>query len=324
MKNKVLYFPYINVPKSEWFTRMLLYWDQVGSIIPSDYISDPEKLDSYTLELVRAGLVVQVIPAEHSWKIRNLKQTFINYIHGLKAPVLAKRRKLFENRMFHMVHMEKLDGITDGLIELGLAQHGNYPWVYLEKTTAEEFMAYLAATLCGIDAIDAMPVTDAEINLKTVITSNLEEAKVEGKIATLRYEVLEDIFPAPLQGLSVVELERFKSKHADLLKSFRLYVEDELVRIASISDPELRERSKLLVKERMKEDIAQITARLRESGFERLSLGKLGTVIAALPGVSEGLNLLTAIYQAFEREDVIPLNKNLFYAAYAQKKLPKE
>lgn len=35
MARKVLYFPYISVPESAWFTRVLLYWDEVGSIVPS-------------------------------------------------------------------------------------------------------------------------------------------------------------------------------------------------------------------------------------------------------------------------------------------------
>jgi len=36
MEANALYFPYIKVPKSAWFTRILLYWDKVGAIIPSD------------------------------------------------------------------------------------------------------------------------------------------------------------------------------------------------------------------------------------------------------------------------------------------------
>lgn len=42
MSNKILYFPYINVPDTAWFSRMLLYWDEVGAIIPYDFIDNPE------------------------------------------------------------------------------------------------------------------------------------------------------------------------------------------------------------------------------------------------------------------------------------------
>jgi len=44
MKNSVIYFPYIRVPESPWLTQMLLYWDQLSSIVPYDFIADPESL----------------------------------------------------------------------------------------------------------------------------------------------------------------------------------------------------------------------------------------------------------------------------------------
>ena len=34
-----LYFPYISVPQGSWFTRVLLYWDGVASVVPR-HLSD--------------------------------------------------------------------------------------------------------------------------------------------------------------------------------------------------------------------------------------------------------------------------------------------
>jgi hypothetical protein len=55
MADKVLYFPYIRVPDSEWFTQVLLYWDEVGSIVPYEYVYSPEKLGPHMRELVQLG-----------------------------------------------------------------------------------------------------------------------------------------------------------------------------------------------------------------------------------------------------------------------------
>ena len=33
MKACAIYYPYIKVPNSAWFTRTLLYWDEVGAIV---------------------------------------------------------------------------------------------------------------------------------------------------------------------------------------------------------------------------------------------------------------------------------------------------
>lgn len=39
MTTAALYYPYIKVPESDWFTRVLLYWDVVGAIVPYEYVS---------------------------------------------------------------------------------------------------------------------------------------------------------------------------------------------------------------------------------------------------------------------------------------------
>jgi hypothetical protein len=74
MVDKVLYFPYIRVPGNEWFTRVLLYWDEVGSIVPSEYIYRPESLGTYMRELVQAQLVRQVLPGDYIPKIPKFKE----------------------------------------------------------------------------------------------------------------------------------------------------------------------------------------------------------------------------------------------------------
>lgn len=57
-----LYFPYIRVPQSSWFTRVLLYWDNAASIIPASIHDDQQERGDYTSELMRAGLLHAVTP----------------------------------------------------------------------------------------------------------------------------------------------------------------------------------------------------------------------------------------------------------------------
>ncbi|WP_203711426.1 hypothetical protein [Asanoa siamensis] len=57
-----LYFPFINVPSTAWWTRTLLYWDRVGTIVPHSYRHEPENLGLHTLELIREGLLDQYPP----------------------------------------------------------------------------------------------------------------------------------------------------------------------------------------------------------------------------------------------------------------------
>jgi hypothetical protein len=40
--DKLLYYPYINLPEGDWTVRALLYYENVGSIVPLEYFYSPE------------------------------------------------------------------------------------------------------------------------------------------------------------------------------------------------------------------------------------------------------------------------------------------
>jgi hypothetical protein len=63
MTDKLLYFPYINLPNTDWTVRTLLYYEKVGSIVPDDFFYAPEKnYDPFMLELVKQELVFPINP----------------------------------------------------------------------------------------------------------------------------------------------------------------------------------------------------------------------------------------------------------------------
>ena len=59
----VIYFPYIRVPNNEWFTRTLLFWDNIGSIVPMEFMRNREQLGPYMNNLIKEKLVTPIIPA---------------------------------------------------------------------------------------------------------------------------------------------------------------------------------------------------------------------------------------------------------------------
>lgn len=56
MRDAALYFPYIEVPDHPSLTRVLLYWDRLGSIVP------PVALSARMSELISTELVERVEP----------------------------------------------------------------------------------------------------------------------------------------------------------------------------------------------------------------------------------------------------------------------
>ena len=90
MADRVLYFPYIRVPENKWFTRVLLYWDEVGSIVPSEYVDEPEGLGRYMAALVKEGQVTPVTPGAYIHKVPSFEESFLKMIDN--NPVIKGRR----------------------------------------------------------------------------------------------------------------------------------------------------------------------------------------------------------------------------------------
>jgi hypothetical protein len=323
MRNKVLYFPYINVPKSNWLTRMLLYWDSVGAIVPYDFIENPSLLDAYTRDLVEKELVIQVIPGDHLYKIPRFVDAFVDYLLSLGS-ILDNRItsfRRFPSRRSVRIHIEKMNELERILEDMALAKLKKYPWYDVEIDTANEFMTYLAAALGQLHDLHYMPVTDELRHLKNLAYSQSSDLIPENKVSDLRLELLGDLFPAPDRPLNPAEIANFKNKHGNLLSQFRNYVEIELVKLADIQDNELRTRGIQLFKSKAKEEVTTIIDHFHNSGYKRLTLAKLGSIISAIPGASEFVGLASAIYNAFTEPELITLNRDLLYVAYAQKEL---
>lgn len=320
MPNNVLYFPYIQVPKSTWFTRVLLYWDKVGAIIPSEYIKKPKSLGEYTHSLIESGLLFQVFPGNYIQYIPNFNESFMQYIESLGQD-LTNRQEFFNINIRTLIHDEKMSNVSRKLIKLGLAEKKSFPWFEVETNTAFDFMTYLAAVLGKQEDLQSTPITDQTIFLSEFIKSSNKDLTIEHKINPLRQIVLNDLLPAPKHPLSASEIQKFKNKHGDKLIRFRRYIETELTRIATISDTDLLERSLDLFREMTNSEILEITEKMRDFKWNDIIFGKLCAVIGNIPGIPGVLGLASAVYNAFGNNLDRTKTSPLLYAAYAQRKL---
>lgn len=338
MIDKVLYFPYIRVPENEWFTRALLYWDEVGSIVPSEYIQRPESLGIYMRELVQAELVRQVIPGEYTYRIPRFRESFLELID--QNQMITDRRGIaLERHETFRIHIEKTgDALADALCDRGLARPAKYPWYEVEKVTANLFMAYLASVLGKSGDLQMEPITDHTESLSVFSNSPQSILAPTSLIDQLRITVLEGVLPAPSVGIPVRELADFKDSYSGLLKQFRRHIESSLIEVALITDKNLRDRKLCLLQDELKEKINEIQARMNEKRWPRIVFGTFcGLLAAAIPGaeaIATGNiisalkvlpGLITAIYSAFSgatNQDEI-LRSPLAYVALAQEQLTR-
>jgi hypothetical protein len=335
MRDKILYFPYINVPESAWLTRMLLYWDEIGVIMPYDFIKQPERLEEHTRNLVQANLLSQIVPNDYISDIPEFAVSFTSYLHSL-GPHLTDRQNQFsqsENelrsasrRSIHLeklgatpIHLEKTRSILAGaLVDLNLATYVDYPWLAVEIETAREFMYYLAIVLGKHPDLQLTPATDDRGALNAIASLTSPADVVDSDLENLRLAVLEDILPAPAAALPVIEIELFKRRHGEKLKKFRRSIEIELTQIADMTDPALRHRRLELFKEGLVDEIEEIQAKMRESKWPQIIFGKLAGVLGAVPVMGTFPALVNAVYEAIGNHSTLDTSSPLAYAAYAR------
>lgn len=319
--NNALYFPFISVPESSWFTRILLYWDQVGSIIPFEFVNAPERLTNYTRNLLTDGLLTQIHPGQHVWQIPRFKDAFVAFIESLPKADIDQRRQALQKHSTYRVHTEKMQGIAEYFIHAKLANEVDSSWCDVESKTAREFMVYLAALLGKLEDIQSTPVTDTSANLDAFLLASQSTARVEARLAPLRTVVLEQLLPVPEQPVPSHKLLSFKQKHGAQLRQFRHSIEQEISNIADMSDSDLQKHRLENVIAEKRDQVEEITAHLSEGGLGDIVFSRVCAVIAAVPGVHALFGLASAVYSAFFGSPRQPTSGALLYAAYVQKEL---
>lgn len=336
MPDKVLYFPFIRVPNNEWFTRMLLYWDEVGSIVPRQYSDGNMALGRYMTELVDADLVKLVHPNEHIGDIPRFADAFLDLVD--ETPTASERRRTPTERQTTIrIHVDKMARrLADELHRRGLARPVDPPWHEVEKFTAIRFMAFLAASLGHLPTLQYVPATDKAEYLTAFSSETSGEAALLVLREQLRAAVLEGVLPTPSGGASATSIARFKSRYADPLRGFRRQVESAVIDVVSIAHPDLRTERLGLVTAQLRQEAEELRARMREANWRGIVFGTFCSLAAAAFPVGAGVvtgqpviaagsvpGLVNAIYNAFResQQQRQIIESPLAYAALAQERL---
>ncbi len=320
--NNALYFPFISVPESPWFTRVLLYWDRVGAIIPFEFVEEPQRLSDYTRELLTEELLTQIIPGQYVWQAPRFVEAFVNYVESIPGGDISRRRMAFLNRGTSRIHTEKMQDIADYLVDFKLAKRVGWTWCDVESTTGGEFMGYLAALLGKIEAVESVPVTDHPANFEPFMRASQPTDRVEARIAPLRTIVLDKLLLVPEEPVPVSKLRIFKERHGNSLRHFRHAIEQEISSMADMTDPYLQNhRLKNFIAEK-RDEVEEISAYFSEGGLGRATFSKVSALVSAIPGVHHPLiGLASAVYSAFSGGTGKPRDGAFLYAAYVQKEL---
>lgn len=103
----LLYYPYINLPDTEWTIRTLLYYDNVSSIVPTQYFHEPERYEPFMREAVQNELITPVNPMnvlDNPWEVTRMFDEYLNQNKG----ILKRRRLPIQRNGISHIHAGKI------------------------------------------------------------------------------------------------------------------------------------------------------------------------------------------------------------------------
>lgn len=325
--NKILYYPYINVPRTDWTLRTLLYYDTVGTIVPYEYFQRPaNSYEPFMLELVREGLVEPINPMDVLDKPWDIFRPFIEFIEKDKSKY--RRLHLLKDRNNHLaepefqgvrIHADKFDGeVFYHLVQLGLARRSEGMWYMVERSTANQLMKYLA-TIIG-SKLEMQPTTDSFNPLfsRQVINNQNKRREI----------ILDKLIPFP-EEIDLKKVLKFKERNSNFLSAFRNRV--ELI----VLDPNIKDNTPFFDEKVRELEIRkeELIAKMNEGQLGRIVLGTIcgiigashglitadatNTVVGAIPGFAN------AVYTALKIENPNRIfdQSGLKYLALVDKKI---
>jgi hypothetical protein len=209
-------------------------------------------------------------------------------------------------------------------------ESSSWAWMKVHPPVAALFMAYLAARLGRMPALDMVPITDQSDYFQPPAPGQAMDTAA--LFDQLRGVVLRDVLPAPSKPIDVRALAKFKEDNWDLLGEFRRYVERRLLACVQECDLELRRRMVTQLRDDLISGVDEIAGRL-EAQHWGPGLGVLCTAVAAAPAVAETIitgdpfpassaavvPLAELVRQALTGGRVVPANEPLAFAALAQR-----
>lgn len=280
--DKLLYFPNITIPKTPWLYRSLLYWDQIETITPEEYLKKPDELYSpHMKELLITELVKPVIPSQYTPRLFQFKKAFLEHVDSNYSPSHVVESEK-EPVGFSKIHDQKLNSIGEELVLRGFASRSNDGWYYVYQPIAKQFMFSLA-TIIGNER-NSHPITD---KVTYIITSPLQGNEGQTKQPhqnILRDTILSDIFPIPQEINNFQDIYEFKTRNETQLKKFRRYIEGKLLDIDCASEENKQEKIKYLIRD-IEEEKNSIASKM-ESKWGSLTTGSLLSFTLGAGGLS--------------------------------------
>jgi len=208
--------------------------------------------------LMKEGLVKPIYPQEVLHDVTDFGKPFLNYVRRH-----VRRRQLRNTGPEDIVpiHIEKLGGVADELVDLRLAMPAEYPWFNIDRRVANAFMSYLASVIGSLPEVDSTPITNDKDCFHLL---SGYQVRIHPERVRLRHLVLKDLFPFPRGQITLNKVVKFKEKYGNELARFRNKIEGLCIDLSNVPQ-QYREEQRQIRTAELKDEIELIAARMRET-----------------------------------------------------------
>ena len=229
LPRSILYYPTISIRNPGWVRRVILYWDQIGSIVPRELDGLVRQSEDICV-LRKLGIFRTYHPEDSVHHCDELSREFLALVQTPKFQLAVKQTPGRINR-FRIYHTKISKPLAEDLMEGGYATlDGN--WMYLDRSYALLYMALLAKYLADDDR-NALttPGTDFRAYLDLNFSSDDKSRARTGISFALR-----NVLPTPREDVPIETIIKFKSKRQLELLKFRQVIYEYQDRLKQIQE----------------------------------------------------------------------------------------
>jgi len=280
-KKSILYYPTIAIPTGAWLRQSLLYWDEVGSIVPQQWETDnkyPKHIQYLISEEefrpVRPELLIRspVLDRERQ-KLDAEFRAVIDSPQFRQMLVVSPGRAVRDVNYATLtqgwrVHEAKVDdSLLGSLIERGLARRRSphADWHQFEPLTGQLYISLLAKYLADLEPDSTVPGTD----LRTYERLIYDAPRAPKSVRCVDMRFLRAL-PVPREDVALKTIVTFKRKRRTELLHFR----EELSKFQrQISEAEESQVNHLVTDfaNRLERRVDELGAVLRDSRLETVA-----------------------------------------------------
>ncbi|MBX3357308.1 MAG: hypothetical protein KF745_02660 [Phycisphaeraceae bacterium] len=275
-----LYHPWIEPPYHRTVASLMLYWDQLQTIVPSSIATPYRRL--HNRNAVDLGFLRPRVVSPEMASVVSAGDQFVATIDDPAVRAEARRcrkSRRLKDVMTADVHREKLSHELRYRI-LGEGSGAQDDWVGMSHGFASSYMTVLAGCVAAEDG--SAPVTDRPTSLPVSLAriADTSGAKgAEGVVALLSLNCIHINNTTPL-----VRIMRFRDKHHDALLRYRKAVRTASRSVSGARPPEiLIADAEALVRDELTPTEVDLSGYLRDHNID-FGLAALQIAVSTLTG----------------------------------------